>query len=107
MTDSLQHFGYMQAEIAPGTPLTYGESQPLAVRGHEFHYTPRQEVAEPDWSACYQVHKPTAPGRSWQEGWQVQNTLGAYSHFNFWAQPQAAKNFLQLAADWQRQGVMM
>lgn len=110
MTSSLQHFGYMQAEIAPGTPLTYGESQPLVVRGHEFHYTQRQETtepAEPAWPACYQVHKPAAPGRSWQEGWHVQNTLGAYPHFNFWAQPRAAKNFLQLAADWQRQGVMM
>lgn len=102
MTDRLQHFGYMEAEIAPGTPLTYGLKQPLSIRGHEFHYTQRQETAEPGPAPRYQVHKPAAASRVWQEGWQVQNTLGAYPHFNFWAQPQAARNFLQLAADWRR-----
>lgn len=101
MTDRLQHFGYMEAAIRPGTPLSYGESAPLNMRGHEFHYTQRVNDGA-DENACYQVHKPNKKARGWQEGWQVQNTLGAYPHFNFWAQPQAAKNFLQLAYDYQR-----
>lgn len=104
MTNRLQHFGYMQAEICPGTPLTCGEAEPLIIRGHEFHYTQLQKAADAAaWPARYQVHKPNAPGRSWQEGWQAQNTLGAYPHFNLWAEPRAAANFLRLAAKWQEE----
>lgn len=99
MTDRLQHFGYLEAEIRPGTALTYGEERSLRIRGHEFHYTQRVEEGA-DNDACYQVQKPNSARRGWQEGWQVQNTLGAYPHFNFWANPQCAKNFLQLAADY-------
>ncbi len=99
MTDRLQHFGYLEAAVRPGTPLTYGEEQPLRIRGHEFHYTQRVGAAD-ESGACYQVQKPAPARRGWQEGWQVRNTLGAYPHFNFWANPQCARNFLQLAADY-------
>lgn len=97
MTDRLQHFGYMQAEIAAGTPLS--GDVPGVITGHEFHYTKR--VDGEDFPPRYQVSKP-GKNQCWQEGYQQANTLGGYPHFNFWANPQMAKNLLLAAVAYQQ-----
>ncbi len=95
MTDRLQHFGYMEAEIAVGTPLT--KSAPAKIRGHEFHYT--QRVDEAEYPTRYRVTKP-GKKLNWTEGYQAHNTLGGYPHFNFYANPDCAKSLLLAAAEY-------
>jgi cobyrinic acid a,c-diamide synthase len=95
MTDRLQHFGYMEAEIAADTPLT--QTAPTKICGHEFHYT--QRIDKTDYPTCYQVTKP-GKKLSWQEGYQAYNTLGGYPHFNFYANPTCAKSLLLAAAEY-------
>lgn len=97
MTDRLQHFGYMQAEITADTPLTGDTSG--TITGHEFHYTKRVDKAA--YPPRYQVSKP-GKNQCWQEGYQRENTLGGYPHFNFWGNPQMAKNLLLAAAAYQQ-----
>ena len=100
MTDRLQHFGYIEVELDQACLLCDG--QPLRLRGHEFHYTQRKpNGAGADWPTFYQAKKPTG-ARSWREGWQIYNTLGGYPHFNLWAEPQAAVNFLLKAANYRQ-----
>lgn len=93
MTDRLQHFGYMRAEIAAGTPLT--AAAPGTITGHEFHYTKR--VDEANLPPRYQAGKP-GKNQTWQEGYQIANTLGGYPHFHFWGNPELAASLLRQAA---------
>lgn len=94
MTDRLQHFGYMEASIEAGTPLTTeGE---LSIRGHEFHYTKRIDTT--DYPTSYRVTKKRrTKDVHWEEGYRKQNVLGGYPHFNFYSNPQCAKNLLLMA----------
>ncbi|MDO4542101.1 MAG: cobyrinate a,c-diamide synthase [Bacillota bacterium] len=99
MTDRLQHFGYMEAKIAAGTPLSpEGE---VNIRGHEFHYTKR--VDDSSIPGVYRVSKSRRDKViTWEEGYSKKNTLGAYPHFNFYSNPEVAKNFLQTAAAYRK-----
>lgn len=80
MTDRLQHFGYMTANIKKGTPLSLEEE--IIIKGHEFHYTKRRD--ETPFATVYNVSKQRRDKTvNWQEGYVKQNTLGGYPHFNF------------------------
>ncbi|HMM05164.1 MAG TPA: cobyrinate a,c-diamide synthase [Clostridiales bacterium] len=94
MTDRLQHFGYMQAEIAPHTGFSGEEAETL--RGHEFHFTKRVDTAA--YATVYDVSKKrNAKTLRWQEGFQKKNVLGGYPHFHFYSNPTCAANFLENA----------
>ncbi len=94
MTDRLQHFGYMTAAINAGTPLS--SQTPISIRGHEFHYTKR--IDEESYDNVYEVTKERRNKIvSWREGYLKNNTLGAYPHFNFYSNPEAAANLLKTA----------
>lgn len=99
MTDRLQRFGYMEASIQKGTPLS--PESAIAIRGHEFHYTKRVDTQ--DFPTAYQVTKVRRNKTvTWQEGYWKNNTLGAYPHFNFYSNPQVAINFLKTADNYRR-----
>ncbi|MEE0776573.1 MAG: cobyrinate a,c-diamide synthase [Bacillota bacterium] len=99
MTDRLQHFGYMEAAIEDGTILTTEGSE--SIRGHEFHYTKRTD--ETAFPASYRVTKKRRTKEvHWEEGYHQNNVLGGYPHFNFYSNPQCAKNLLLMAQEYQR-----
>ncbi|MEG0875174.1 MAG: cobyrinate a,c-diamide synthase [Clostridiales bacterium] len=99
MSDRLQHFGYMEAEINPDSPLSGQEK--LNIKGHEFHYTKR--IDEVEYPTEYTVKKKRRTKEVfWEEGFKKNNCLGGYPHFNFYANPKAAKNFLLSALEHHR-----
>lgn len=94
MTDRLQHFGYMQAEVAPHTIFSGEEAETL--RGHEFHFTKR--VDEVDYPMVYEVSKKRKNKiLRWREGFQKNHVLGGYPHFHFYSNPACAAQFLENA----------
>ena len=102
MTDRLQRFGYMEAKIEKGTILSPEEE--LTIRGHEFHYTKR--VDEEELPAVYRVSKQRRTKTvTWEEGYRINNTVGGYPHFHFYANPAFAKNFLTAASKYRREGL--
>ena len=102
MTDRLQRFGYMEAKIEKGTILSPEEE--LTIRGHEFHYTKR--VDEEELPAVYHVSKQRRTKTvTWEEGYLLNNTVGGYPHFHFYANPAFAKNFLTAASKYRREGL--
>lgn len=105
MTDRLQHFGYIEAQLSEFALLC--ADRPLRLRGHEFHYTQRKaDSLGADWPTFFRVQKPSGR-RGWQEGWQIYNTLGGYPHFNLWTEPSAAANFLRKAAIYRQHRMRM
>ena len=102
MTDRLQRFGYMEAKIEKGTILSPEDE--LTIRGHEFHYTKR--VDEEALPAVYHVSKQRRTKTvTWEEGYRINNTVGGYPHFHFYANPAFAKNFLTAASKYRREGL--
>lgn len=94
MTERLQHFGYMQSTIAPGT--IFSGEEPLTVRGHEFHFTKR--VDQTTYATVYDVSKKRKDNiLRWQEGYQKNRVLGGYPHFHFYSNPACAVHFLENA----------
>ncbi len=92
MTDRLQHFGYMQATIAPHT--VFSGEEPETLRGHEFHYTKRVDTTA--YATVYDVSKKRKDKiLHWQEGFQKNNVLGGYPHFHFYSNPACAARFLE------------
>ena len=94
MTDRLQHFDIWKPPLKQGTPLTTeGE---LSIRGHEFHYT--KESIRRITQRLTGSRKSAVPRMYiWEEGYRKQNVLGGYPHFNFYSNPQCAKNLLLMA----------
>lgn len=100
MTDRLQHFGYMEATIGC-SPLAVKEN---VIKGHEFHYTKR--IDNEEYPTTYQVKKTRrTKDVFWEEGFTKENCVGGYPHFNFYANPQCAKDFLSKALSYQGKGL--
>lgn len=96
MSHRLQHFGYLQAEIAPHTVFS-GET-PETLRGHEFHFTKRVDTAA--YTTVYDISKKRKDKvLRWQDGFQKNNVLGGYPHFHFYANPACAVYFLEKALE--------
>ena len=92
----------MEAKIEKGTILSPEEE--LTIRGHEFHYTKR--VDEEELPAVYRVSKQRRTKTvTWEEGYRINNTVGGYPHFHFYANPAFAKNFLTAASKYRREGL--
>ena len=99
MTDRLQHFGYMTAEIGPDT--LFSGDRPAVIRGHEFHFTKRVDTV--DFPTAYAVTKRRKEKEiHWEEGFYRKNTLGGYPHFHFYSNPDCAAHFLTKALEYQR-----
>jgi cobyrinic acid a,c-diamide synthase len=91
MTDSLQHFGYV--ELMMNQASLFGPAG-LKVRAHEFHYS-RLDTME-ELPGVYRVSKQQWGGRqaSWSGGLTCKNVLAGYPHLHFWANPRLAENFI-------------
>jgi len=64
-------------------------------RGHLFH---RSEISgDPKAARCYQLE--TSRGERTEEGYQLGNVLGSYTHLHFASEPQLATAFLERCHD--------
>lgn len=90
MTDRLQRFGYVEAEVLADTIL---QEAGWSVRGHEFHYS----QASGEAPEGYRVRRTSRPLVSWSEGYLRSNLLASYVHLHFWNNPRMAARFLQHA----------
>lgn len=93
MTDSLQDFGYVEAETVRATPL--GPSG-LRLRGHRFHCS-RLESPPAGARRAYRLSRPD--GARWgEEGFVVRSVLASYVHLLFDGVPGVAASFVQAAS---------
>ncbi|HBE76775.1 MAG TPA: cobyrinic acid a,c-diamide synthase, partial [Firmicutes bacterium] len=92
MTDSLQHFGYVEVRLTAAT--IFGPAG-QRIRAHEFHYSKLEAPGE--LPLAYQVSKQRLDGAmvSWPGGLIYKNVLAGYPHLHFWANPQLAENFIR------------
>lgn len=86
MGKRLQNFGYVEAIFDRDTVL--GPAG-LKVRAHEFHHS---KILPPEPDYALTIHKSAR--RSWRGGICRLNTLAAYPHLHFQAQPALAVNFV-------------
>ncbi|HYH03671.1 MAG TPA: cobyrinate a,c-diamide synthase [Bacillota bacterium] len=90
MTQSLQHFGYVDIEFSANNLLGRAGDR---VRGHEFHFSETQ--IDPSIRPTYRISKSLNNKLiTWEGGYQVSNLLAAYPHLHFWSNPVLAKQFL-------------
>lgn len=97
MTDRLQRFGYVEAEVQEETIL---QEKGWIIHGHEFHYS--QAEGEPPTG--YHVRRTSKPLVSWTEGYLRPNLLASYVHLHFWNDPRMAQRFLKKALSSQPTG---
>lgn len=103
MTDSLQHFGYVELTMTRATVLGPAGAK---IRAHEFHYS-RLVTAGPrggEAPGAFQVSKRRGSGATvnWPGGMTYQNVLAGYPHLHFWANPELAENFLHHCREWRK-----
>ncbi len=97
MTDSLQHFGYVELTMTRATVLGPAGAK---IRAHEFHYSRLDTVGARGGagavSGAYQVSKRRGSGTTvnWPGGMTYKNVLAGYPHLHFWANPELAENFI-------------
>jgi cobyrinic acid a,c-diamide synthase len=87
MTDRLQNFGYVTAEVTKDNIIASGGS---LISGHEFHYS--QIEGSPD-NTSYIISKPEEK-QKWHCGYIHKNCLASYMHIDFYAYPELIDNFL-------------
>jgi cobyrinic acid a,c-diamide synthase len=90
MSEKLCALGYREITLAHNTVL--GEKG-LVIRGHEFHYSAVSGDREGALKPVYAVTSPMAAKQS-AGGYQVNNTLGSYSHLHFGSCLPAADGFV-------------
>lgn len=101
MTDRLQRFGYVQ--ITTSQANLWGPAG-QHIRGHEFHYS-KIDGWSGTISPSYQVSRANkAQNASWDCGFVCKNTLGSYAHLHFLANPDFARNFVQVCRQFSVQG---
>ncbi|AEE90648.1 Cobyrinic acid A,C-diamide synthase [Tepidanaerobacter acetatoxydans Re1] len=87
MTDRLQNFGYVTAEVVKDNVIA---SSGTIITGQEFHYSKINGNLN---SASYIIRKPEQ-NRKWQCGYIYKNCLASYMHIDFYAYPKLLDNFL-------------
>jgi len=90
MSPRLRALGYREITLSRDTIIgTAGQ----VIRGHEFHYSALEEDTEIDMETVYTVTKRA--GRQKQAGgFQVNQTLGSYTHLHFGSCPAVADAFI-------------
>lgn len=79
MTDRLQRFGHVEAELPNG----------LKIKGHEFHHS---LVVEDDSDLIFKVYRK---GQSWKCGHLKGNVFGTYVHTHFYSNLDFASSLVQ------------
>lgn len=87
MTDRLQNFGYVVAEVVKDNVIAPSGT---VITGQEFHYSKINGNLN---SASYIIRKPEQ-NRKWQCGYTYKNCLASYMHIDFYAYPKLLDNFL-------------
>lgn len=89
MTDSLNHFGYIYADVIEDNVLF---EKGVRIRGHEFH----KSIVLGEYSdTTYLVHN-LAGNEAWPCGYRYKNCLGTYVHIDLSAYPDAIKKFISV-----------
>ena len=91
MTESLQHFGYAEAEVQAGHAFL---PRGLRLRGHEFHHS--QWQGRGPLRGTWDLKQHGRPPR--REGWRLAAGVASYFHSYYPAQPSAARAFARLCA---------
>lgn len=87
MTDRLQNFGYVTAEVVKDNVLApFG----TIINGQEFHYS---KIRGDLGNTSYIIRKPEEDCK-WQCGYTYKNCLASYMHIDFYAYPKLLDNFL-------------
>ncbi|MDD4569130.1 MAG: cobyrinate a,c-diamide synthase [Tepidanaerobacteraceae bacterium] len=87
MTDRLQNFGYVTAEVTKDNVIATKGS---IISGHEFHYSKIEGSSD---ITSYIIKKPEQ-NRDWRCGYTYKNCLSSYMHIDFYAYPELIYNFL-------------
>lgn len=87
MTDRLQNFGYVVAEVVKDNVIAPSGT---IIAGQEFHYSKINGNLN---NASYIIRKPEQ-NRKWQCGYIYKNCLASYMHIDFYAYPKLLDNFL-------------
>jgi len=90
MSKRLRALGYREVTLAYDTILG---NAGLVIRGHEFHYSAIDENTTSDIDTVYSVTK-RANSQKLAGGFQVNRTLGSYTHLHFGSCPAAAEAFI-------------
>lgn len=90
MSSRLRALGYREVTLSRDTILgTTGQ----VIRGHEFHYSAIDEDPDTDVETVYTVTK-RAGSQKQAGGFQVNRTLGSYTHLHFGSCPATASAFI-------------
>lgn len=92
MTRKLQNFGYAEVTFDQNTVLGPAGTK---IRGHEFHHS---RIADNEPEYVMSVRK--SEKRHWPGGVCRLNTLAAYPHLHFHANPEVAGHFLSRCRDY-------
>ena len=87
MTDRLQNFGYVTAEVTKDNVIAPKGS---IISGHEFHYSKIEGSSD---NTSYIIKKPEQ-NREWRCGYIYKNCIASYMHLDFYAYPELIDNFL-------------
>ncbi len=100
MSDKLQALGYREISFKKDIILGKGKT---VVRGHEFHYS-QIETVNNDIDDIEKTYNATAgrKGKTREEGYLINNTLGSYIHLHFGSNPTVAKAFVQECQEYKK-----
>jgi cobyrinic acid a,c-diamide synthase len=87
MTERLQNFGYVTAEVTKDNVIAPKGS---IISGHEFHYSKIEGSSD---NTSYVIKKPEKD-QQWRCGYTYNNCLASYMHIDFYAYPELMDNFL-------------
>jgi len=90
MSERLRALGYREVTLAHDTILG---NAGLVIRGHEFHYSAIDDNTASGIDTVYTVTK-RASSQKLAGGFQVNRTLGSYTHLHFGSCPAAASEFI-------------
>jgi cobyrinic acid a,c-diamide synthase len=89
MFSKLRALGYREINLTRDTVIG---KQNLTIRGHEFHYSELSGAAA-GHQTVYRISDRAGVNKE-PEGYQINQTLGSYTHLHFGSQPAAAGHFV-------------
>jgi len=98
MTQKLNALGYREIHLTQDTVIG---KKGMTARGHEFHYSTLEHPIDEKIQRSYQVEGRKKMA-AYQEGYQVNQTLGSYIHLHFGSLPELAENFVNNCFDYIR-----
>jgi cobyrinic acid a,c-diamide synthase len=98
MSKKLTALGYREVHLEQDTIIG---KKGMTARGHEFHYSTLDHPISEQIQKCYQVaERKNVP--AFQEGYQMNQTLGSYIHLHFGSRPELAENFVNNCHEFKR-----